>query len=211
MANVNVMSELEVCKVALNHGVVKFVFTKKDGSERVAIGTRNAEILDAVGGTPKGANEDRKEQNPLIYCFFDLVKGAWRCFRTDLFGHILYENMDKEQTAKEILREARSNGEDEVGRMMAGKFVPQDVVSTIFTAILDGCDDDEIAVRLHTPSAPSSRPSAPSSRPSAPSAPTIRQVAESSRVATHDNRADLIGELVRLRIRETEILTALLK
>ena len=88
--------------------------------------------------------------------------------------------------------------------MMAGKFVPQDVVSTIFTAILDGCDDDEIAVRLHTPSAPSSRPSAPS-------APTIRQVAESSRVATHDNRADLIGELVRLRIRETEILTALLK
>lgn len=209
MENVSIMNELEVCKVALNNGVVKFNFTKINGENRVAIGTRCPEILSAVGGTPKGANEDRKEQNPLIYCFFDLVKGAWRCFRTDLFGHILYESMDKEQTAREILREARSNGEDAVGRMMAGKFVPQDVVSTIFTAILDGCDDDEIAVRLHTPSAPSSRPSAPSS--SAPSAPTIRQVAESSRVATHDNRADLVGELVRLRIRETEILTALLK
>lgn len=206
MANVNVMSELEVCKVALNNGVVKFNFTKINGENRVAIGTRCPEILSAVGGTPKGANEDRKEQNPLIYCFFDLVKGAWRCFRTDLFGHILYESMDKEQTAREILREARSNGEDEVGRMMAAKFVPQDIVSTIFTAILDGCDDEQIECRLHPAPAPSSRPSS-----SAPSAPTIRQVAESSRVATHDNRADLINELIRLRERETEILTLLLK
>lgn len=195
MENVSIMNELEVCKVALNHGVVKFQFTKKDGTERIAIGTRNPEILDAVGGTPKGANEDRKEQNPLIYCFFDLVKGAWRCFRTDLFGHILYENMDKEQTAREILREARSNGEDEVGRMMASKFVPMDIVGTMFSAILDGCDDDEIAVRLHTPSAPSSRPSAPSSRPAPASS----------------DRADLINELIRLRERESEILALLLK
>lgn len=208
MENYNVMSELDVCKCALNEGVVKFSFTKINGEQRIAIGTRNPDILNAVGGTPKGANEDRKEQNPTIYCFFDLVKGAWRCFKTNLFGHILYENMDKEQTAREILKEARSIGEDELGRSMAAKFVPMDIVGTMFSAILDGCSDDEIEVRLHpAPSAPSS--SRPSS--SAPSAPTIRQVSESSRVATHDNRADLIGELVRLRIRETEILTALLK
>lgn len=200
MDNINPMSELEVCKVALNHGVVKFVFTKKDGSERVAIGTRNPDILSAVGGTPKGATEDRKEQNPLIYCFFDLVKGAWRCFRTDLFGHILYENMSKEQTAKEILREARSNGEDEVGRMMASKFVPQDIVGKMFTAILDGCTDDEIDLRLH---------SAPASAPSSSHAPT------SSYAPIHhvslDDRNELIEELLSLRERESEILRVLLQ
>ena len=200
------MTELEICKLALNEGVVMFDFTKINGEQRVAIGTRNPDILNAVGGTPKGSAEDRKEQNPTIYCFYDLVKGAWRCFKTNLFGHIRYEKMTKEQTAREILREARSIGEDELGRSMAAKFVPMDIVGTMFSAILDGCDDDEIAVRLHpAPSAPSSRPSAPSS-----SAPTIRQVAESSRVATN-NRADLINELIRLRERETEILTALLK
>lgn len=212
MENYNVMSELDVCKCALNEGVVKFSFTKINGEQRIAIGTRNPDILNAVGGTPKGSAEDRKEQNPTIYCFFDLVKGAWRCFKTNLFGHILYENMSKEDTAREILREARSIGEDELGRSMAAKFVPMDIVGTMFSAILDGCDDEQIAVRLHhTPSAPSAPSSSRPSAPSAPSAPTMRQVSESSRLTTNGNRADLIAELMKLRQRETEILTALLK
>lgn len=97
--NTHVMNELEVLKSAMQFGFVKFIYKKVDGSERIAIGTRNAEYIDQVGGTPKG--EDKRAKNPLLCTYFDLTKGAWRCFRTDLFVGIRYNENGTSTISKE--------------------------------------------------------------------------------------------------------------
>ncbi len=142
------MNLSEVITAALNVGIVKFWFTKIDGSKRIAIGTRNPHILELVGGTPKGEG-DRREANPTLTCYYDFVKGSWRCFKNHLAGGLIFEDMSHEQAAAEILAEARANGEDELGRAIAAKFVPSEVVGKMFSAIVSGGSCEE-AVKAAT-------------------------------------------------------------
>lgn len=142
------MNLSEVITAALNVGIVKFWFTKLDGSKRIAIGTRNPHILDLVGGTPKGEG-DRRESNPTLTCYYDFVKGSWRCFKNHLAGGLIFENMSNEQAAAEILAEGRENGEDELARAIAAKFVPSEVVGRMFTAIVSG-GGCEAAIKVAT-------------------------------------------------------------
>ena len=100
------MNLVEVLTAALNVGIVKFWFTKIDGTRRETIGTRNPHILELVGGAPKGEG-DRRESNPTLTCYYDFGKGAWRCFKNHLAGGIIFENMSNEQAAAEILAAGR--------------------------------------------------------------------------------------------------------
>lgn len=60
---------------ALKNGVVRFTFLKKDGSVREAVGTlRNLEYQ---------ARTDRRGTNPMLQVYYDLEKGAFRCFKRE--------------------------------------------------------------------------------------------------------------------------------
>jgi hypothetical protein len=183
----------------LNAGIVKFWYTKKDGSRREAIGTRNPEILDTLGGTPKGEREDRKEANPLIYCYYDFGKAAWRCFRTDLFGGLLFEHLTNEQAAAEVLKSGREEGDDEIAKCVATKLVGSTMAAKMFSDLLNDFSVSEIVERAVAPSSP--KGCMPSSAP----APTpIHHV-------SLDDRNELIAELLSIRERESEILRVLLQ
>ena len=59
---------------------VKFQFKKKDGTIRTAIGTLKRSLMKQEDGTlwtPKG---EEKPEPATIVRFFDVEKGAWRCF-----------------------------------------------------------------------------------------------------------------------------------
>ena len=66
----------DTLRTALSKGVVRFTFTKKDGTTRHAIGTRNLAVATATTGatiaTPCGT--------PNPNAFYDLEKLAWRSF-----------------------------------------------------------------------------------------------------------------------------------
>lgn len=58
---------------AMHKGIVKFYFTKVDGSKREAYGTLSSEVIPPVGG-------ERKNNNT-CQVYFDTEKQAWRCFK----------------------------------------------------------------------------------------------------------------------------------
>lgn len=58
---------------AMHKGIVKFYFTKVDGSKREAYGTLSSEVIPPVGG-------ERKSNNT-CQVYFDTEKQAWRCFK----------------------------------------------------------------------------------------------------------------------------------
>lgn len=58
---------------AMHKGIVKFYFTKVDGSKREAYGTLNSEVVPAVGG--------ERKNNDTCQVYFDTEKQAWRCFK----------------------------------------------------------------------------------------------------------------------------------
>lgn len=72
------MALIDTLQTALAKGVVRFTFTKKDGTTRHAIGTRNLAKASAyLGGAtipPVGGGN----ANPNAY--YDLQKCAWRSF-----------------------------------------------------------------------------------------------------------------------------------
>lgn len=58
---------------AMHKGIVKFYFTKVDGSKREAYGTLNSEVVPPVGG--------ERKNNDTCQVYFDTEKQAWRCFK----------------------------------------------------------------------------------------------------------------------------------
>lgn len=61
-------------KLAMQTNIVKFYFTKVDGSTREAFGTLKTELLPETKGT------DRKP-NDTIQTYFDTEVGEYRCFK----------------------------------------------------------------------------------------------------------------------------------
>lgn len=58
---------------AMHKGIVKFYFTKVDGSKREAYGTLSSEVIPSVGG--------ERKNNDTCQVYFDTEKQAWRCFK----------------------------------------------------------------------------------------------------------------------------------
>ena len=82
---------LEELKERLRNGEVKFVFTKKDGTERVALGTTKKEIY-GVEHEPKGTGRNKNENTT---CYYDLEKQSWRSFVNESLIRII-DDEDKE-------------------------------------------------------------------------------------------------------------------
>lgn len=61
-------------RVKMLMGIVKFYFTKVDGTMREAYGTLNPNRL------PEGKSNDRKS-SPTVQVYFDTEKGEFRCFK----------------------------------------------------------------------------------------------------------------------------------
>ena len=70
------------CK-ALNNGVIRFSFWKKDGSIREAVGTTNL-VLIPLDKLPKNTSYDHLPNYQTI-TFFDLEKSEWRSFNIASF------------------------------------------------------------------------------------------------------------------------------
>ena len=73
---------VEEIKSTLANGVHKFVYTKKDGTERHAVGTRNADVISSNNATPTGNGTEKAN----VITYFDTEKEAWRSFCADSFG-----------------------------------------------------------------------------------------------------------------------------
>lgn len=61
-------------KTAMKSRIVKFYFTKVDGSLREAYGTLKENLLPTTQGTGRKANDT-------LQTYFDTEKGEWRCFK----------------------------------------------------------------------------------------------------------------------------------
>ena len=75
----------EQIKERLTQGVCSFKYTKKDGSERIASGTRHAEFIITQGAEPKGSGVERSG----VITYYDLEKSGWRSFNEDSFIEFL--------------------------------------------------------------------------------------------------------------------------
>lgn len=61
-------------KAAMAVGIVKFHFTKVDGSIREAYGTLKSNLIGEVKGS-------ERKQNPTTQTYWDTEKQEWRCFK----------------------------------------------------------------------------------------------------------------------------------
>nr|DAU82658.1 MAG TPA: hypothetical protein [Caudoviricetes sp.] len=59
---------------AMRGGIIKFVYTKLDGSTRTAWGTLKEDLLPATQGTGRKANET-------LVTYYDTEKESYRCFK----------------------------------------------------------------------------------------------------------------------------------
>ena len=65
----------------LQQGKTNFVFKKKDGSKRNAIGTLNFDLI-PTEDTQFKSEQQREERNDQV-TYYDLEKMAWRCCKTE--------------------------------------------------------------------------------------------------------------------------------
>ena len=65
----------------LQQGKTNFVFKKKDGSRRQAVGTLNFDIIPSED-TQFKSDEPREERDDQV-TYYDLEKMAWRCCKTE--------------------------------------------------------------------------------------------------------------------------------
>lgn len=64
----------------LEHGIVKFVYTKKDGSTRAARGTLHPELI-----PEERRSKGMRKPNWKSIAYYDLDKQDWRAFRVEDF------------------------------------------------------------------------------------------------------------------------------
>lgn len=71
-------------KKRMKDDVVHFSFKKKDGTLRHAYGTRLTEIIVRHEGEVLPDSNTRKQaSNGSTFPYYDIEKGAWRCFKTE--------------------------------------------------------------------------------------------------------------------------------
>lgn len=77
-------------KTALNNGVVKFSFTKKDGTVREAVGTTKLSYIGALdqNALPKGTENQSNKPSDIIR-YYDLDKQGWRSFHENQFNEVI--------------------------------------------------------------------------------------------------------------------------
>lgn len=80
----NLMILIEELKKRVRDDVVHFSFKKKDGTVRQAYGTRLTEIIVRHEGTVlPGDKTKRQGAVGSTFPYYDIERGAWRCFKTE--------------------------------------------------------------------------------------------------------------------------------
>lgn len=74
-------NNIEQLKKSLRAGKTRFIYTKKDGTEREAYGTTNLDIV-PDNAHPKGVAIDFPDD---IIRYYDIDKEGWRSFREENF------------------------------------------------------------------------------------------------------------------------------
>lgn len=80
----------------LRSDIVKFQFEKKDGSLRIAYGTRNPKIIAAIIGTSAATSGTKRPPRIGFVTYFDMEKESFRCFAEERFLGVLEEHADYE-------------------------------------------------------------------------------------------------------------------
>ena len=68
-----------------NKKEVKFKFTKIDGTERIALGTKHKDVIESFNATPSGNGSEKTG----VITYFDLEKKSWRSFKEENLKEIL--------------------------------------------------------------------------------------------------------------------------
>lgn len=76
---------IENLKSQMRNGVVEFSYTKKDGSERLAKGTLNFEIMGEENQPKTGIDYDSNNTTR----YFDVNSNGWRSFKNENFIKIM--------------------------------------------------------------------------------------------------------------------------
>lgn len=71
----------QVLRDALKNGKVNFVFKKKDGTRRPAVGTLNFDIIPPADTEFKSDTQREERDDQVTY--YDCEKMAWRCCKTE--------------------------------------------------------------------------------------------------------------------------------
>lgn len=113
----------------LNKGIVLFTFLKKDGTHRLALGTRNVGLLSGLG-FDNAETEGNRKPSPSVLVYFDLQKEDWRCclrtnvldiLRTDINeGELIcltakVENINEGKESAESISRVEYNGKGDEG------------------------------------------------------------------------------------------------
>lgn len=78
----------------LRSDIVLFKFEKKDGSIRVAYGTRNPKIIAGIIGTSAATTGAKRPPREGFVTYFDMEKESFRCFSEERFLGIVDEHAD---------------------------------------------------------------------------------------------------------------------
>lgn len=71
----------QLLRDALKNGKVNFVFKKKDGTRRPAVGTLNFDIIPQADTEFKSDTQREERDDQVTY--YDCEKMAWRCCKTE--------------------------------------------------------------------------------------------------------------------------------
>ena len=84
----------------LTRGVVKVIFTKKDGTDRTMLATLNESLI-PDDKKPKGTGKKAESTN--TFSVYDVEVDGWRSFNYDTVKEVDYGNLDNQTIREEIL------------------------------------------------------------------------------------------------------------
>jgi aspartate carbamoyltransferase regulatory subunit len=209
--NVTLMSELEILNAALAVGWVKFSYYKVDGTHRVAVGTRNAALIEQIAARGKKQRDYYVES---VTPYFDLSRGDFRCFRNQNFDRIELERLTPQQAVIDAMTIAYAMNDVSADQYhdvveMCNDLVGADFVSAVSLSLSNNpsnlTDNEQVVERI-------SQSVARQVRETMPHCFVTTEQKVSGRVTEQKKtRAELIAELLEIRKRESEILVELLK
>lgn len=191
------------CKDALDRGYVKFAYTKKDGSFRVAIGTRCPELLKLINVDTESKQEN---ENDNICCYYDVVRGDWRSFLVSNFTKMYIDNMSPEKTCTEALVTSLTENCNGLGSCLdsiltiAGEDSRTEMMNFVVNNSINGVDPIEYEENLRN-----------EVFPNAPVRLVFRDKTQTTQMSSTETKEELINRLIELRREEEEIIIKLLK
>lgn len=93
--SINSENIVDVLREKLQQGEVKFVYKKKDGSRRAAVGTTNLDLVPREQWPKDMGAETKDERNDSLVTYYDIEKQSWRSCKTENILEIEGEEVEK--------------------------------------------------------------------------------------------------------------------